>query len=376
MEVSQDHYVLYYEPWKKFITVVLRKPGKPRYDVPKAYRPIALLNTLGKVLTSIVAEQLTYYTEKYSLLPPLHFGGRPVRTTSNAIHYLVYKIKDGWRKKQVASVLFLDIKGTFPNTVNKCLIRNLERRKVPSKVILFVENMLKGRTTWLKFDDHTSEDIIIDNSIGQGDPLSMVLYQYYNADLLDIPEAPDKFAAAYVDDAILVVTAKTFQDTHNILENMMTREGGTMEWAKDHNSNFELTKLALMDFAHKSKKTVSPPLYIADTLVEPVSNAKYLRVYLDKHLDWKAQEAYAIKKGTKWAAQIRRVVRPDWGLTPRSARKMYKSVAIPRLLYRVDIWAPPTKGNSGRVQTQSNRHTVDRIASVQRQGTLAIVGGL
>ncbi|KAF8267079.1 hypothetical protein EI94DRAFT_1582591, partial [Lactarius quietus] len=42
---------LYYEPWKTFITVVLRKPGKPRYDVPKAYRPIALLNMMGKVLT-------------------------------------------------------------------------------------------------------------------------------------------------------------------------------------------------------------------------------------------------------------------------------------------------------------------------------------
>ena len=37
---------MYYAPWKEFTTVVLRKPGKPRYDTPKAYRPIALLNTL------------------------------------------------------------------------------------------------------------------------------------------------------------------------------------------------------------------------------------------------------------------------------------------------------------------------------------------
>ena len=47
---------MYYNPWKEFITVVLCKPGKPRYNTPKVYRPIALLNTLGKVLTSIVAE--------------------------------------------------------------------------------------------------------------------------------------------------------------------------------------------------------------------------------------------------------------------------------------------------------------------------------
>jgi hypothetical protein len=37
---------LFYKPWKVSTTVVLRKPGKPRYNVPKAYRPIALLNTI------------------------------------------------------------------------------------------------------------------------------------------------------------------------------------------------------------------------------------------------------------------------------------------------------------------------------------------
>jgi hypothetical protein len=89
--------------------VVLRKPGKPRYDMLKAYHPIALLNTMGKLLTAIIAELLTYYTEKHTLLPAMHFGGRPGRTTTDALHVLTYKIKDAWRKKQVVSVLFLDI---------------------------------------------------------------------------------------------------------------------------------------------------------------------------------------------------------------------------------------------------------------------------
>jgi hypothetical protein len=36
---------LFYDPWREFTTVVLRKPGKPSYLVPKAYRPIALLSS-------------------------------------------------------------------------------------------------------------------------------------------------------------------------------------------------------------------------------------------------------------------------------------------------------------------------------------------
>ena len=53
----------YYNPWKEFTTIVLRKPGKPNYETPKAYRPIALIPTMAKLLTAIVAEQLSNLVE-------------------------------------------------------------------------------------------------------------------------------------------------------------------------------------------------------------------------------------------------------------------------------------------------------------------------
>ena len=51
---------------------------------------------------------------------------------------------------------------------------------------------------------------------------------------------PSELAAVYVDDVILIVTAKTFKGVHTILADMMTREGGAMEWARQHNSKFEM----------------------------------------------------------------------------------------------------------------------------------------
>jgi hypothetical protein len=84
---------LLYKLWKCFTTVVLRKPEKPCYDIPKAYRPITLLNMMWKVLTAVVTEQLTYVTEKHSLLPENHFRGRPGHTTTDTMHLLMHKIK-------------------------------------------------------------------------------------------------------------------------------------------------------------------------------------------------------------------------------------------------------------------------------------------
>ncbi|KAJ8579809.1 hypothetical protein M405DRAFT_699477, partial [Rhizopogon salebrosus TDB-379] len=65
----------YCAPWRDFTTVVLRKPGKPDYTVAGAYRPIALLNSMCKLLTAIVADQMTYLLEHHELLPSTHFGG-------------------------------------------------------------------------------------------------------------------------------------------------------------------------------------------------------------------------------------------------------------------------------------------------------------
>jgi hypothetical protein len=119
---------VYYQPWRQFTTVVLRKPGKPDYTVTKAYRPIALLNTTCKLLTAVIADQMTYYLERHQLLPATHFGGRPGRSTTDSLHLLEETIKNAWRTKKVASVLFLDIEGAFPNAVTDRLLHNMKKR--------------------------------------------------------------------------------------------------------------------------------------------------------------------------------------------------------------------------------------------------------
>lgn len=366
---------LFYKPWKHFTTVVLRKPGKPKYNVLKAYRLIALLNTMVKVLTAILAELMMYYAEKHNLLPENHFRGRKGRAATDAVHLLVHSIKDAWHKGKVMAVLFLDIEGAFPNADNEQLARNLRKRRLPDKLVNFVADMLKDRTTVLKFDDHTSERITLNNGIGQGDPLSMALYQFYNADLLNIPTGKNESAIAYVDDAILTATADTFQQAHERLADMMTREGGAIEWTEIHNSCFEYSKLALIDFAHRSKRILRPALILPNITITPTDSAKYLGIILDKELNWREQEVYVTGKGTTWSAQIRRAVRPSWGLTPKMARKLYVGVALPRILYGIDVWFHAACKTSKDGAHQGKVAAYRKLTTIQRQGTLAITGG-
>src|SRR6266481_2171460 len=122
---------VYADRWKEIVTCVLRKPGKLRYDVPKAYRPVALVNMMEKLLSSIIVEDITHLVEKHQLLPANHFGGCPGCNMTDSLHLLVDTIKAAWRRKQVVSALFLNIEGAFPNAVTARLLHNMRKRRIP-----------------------------------------------------------------------------------------------------------------------------------------------------------------------------------------------------------------------------------------------------
>jgi hypothetical protein len=112
--------------------------------------------------------------------------------------------------------------------------------------------MLNGRSTTLKYDGHFLDPFEIDNRIEQGDLLSMVLYQYYNVDLLDIPKGKNEKALAYMDNTIMVATAENFSVAHKMLADMMCRAKGVLDWSKTYNLPLKYTKLTLIDFVYRS----------------------------------------------------------------------------------------------------------------------------
>ena len=63
--LQQGHHSHYF---RVATMIALHKPAKPDYKEPKAWHPIASLNTLGKVLEAIIAWKIHHITEHYNLL--------------------------------------------------------------------------------------------------------------------------------------------------------------------------------------------------------------------------------------------------------------------------------------------------------------------
>ncbi len=78
--------------FKKAQTIVLRKPKKSDYIDPKAYRPIALLDTMSKALKSIMTKRLSDIAETHRMLPNAQMGARRKRSVISALDLLIDQV--------------------------------------------------------------------------------------------------------------------------------------------------------------------------------------------------------------------------------------------------------------------------------------------
>ena len=347
---------------KTSTTIVLRKPTKRDYTKAKAYRPIALENTLGKILESIIATTISYLTETHNLLPEGHYGARPGRNTEDAMLNLSERIHHSWKQGEIYTALFLDVAGAFNNVHHKRLIHNLRTRKIPTSIALWIQSFLTDRTTHLQFNGATSQEISVPAGIPQGSPLSPLLYLYYNADALDVAESKekDKLAMGFVDDIVYGVSGST--DEENVEE-----LGGILEkaekWRKRHGVQFETSKYVLVHFTRNYRASTTAAITVGETVIKPSAEAKYLGVIFDNKLRYKCHIQHAVKKGTRAALALAGIANCKWGTPHNLVRRLFQSVIAPRMDYGAIIWHRPLANGSTAQSMQMKKFTtVQRIA--------------
>ncbi len=211
----------------------------------------------------------------------------------DAMHLMVHQIKAAWRQCKVAAVLFLDIEGTFPNAVTSLLIHNLRMHQIPEAYVQFIGQLLKEWWTRLKFDNFTLDWVNVDNGIVQDDPLSMILYLFYNAGIL-MDMGKGEMKIAYVDDANYFAEGSDFEEAYVKLSDMMTHAGGGQDWSKEHNSHFEMSKLTLVGFSRhrvpdpqcprKTMPMIRPDLTMCGTTTKASTTHKFLGIIFDQEL--------------------------------------------------------------------------------------------
>ena len=199
-----------HHPWSTALVVVIPKPAKPDYSLPKAYRPISLLECCGKLLEKIIAKRILHDIHHHDILPPSQFGSRDYHCAVDAALCLVHNAQAAVRAGFVASVVLFDIQGFFDNINIARIVQIFRNRGFPPSLCDWVRSFLSKRHVQLSFNGMKSDPILLDHGTPQGSPLSPILSAIYTAPLLQLINRTwaRRGLNMYVDDGAIFSNAK------------------------------------------------------------------------------------------------------------------------------------------------------------------------
>ncbi|KAF8668021.1 hypothetical protein AX14_006264 [Amanita brunnescens Koide BX004] len=161
--------------FKDSISVIIPKPKKTDYTIPKSYRPIVLLNTMGKLLTKVLANRMQYEVAAFSLLHEGQCGGVQKHTTIDAGLVLLDFINTHRERGWHTSVCAIDIAQFFPSLNHHAVSFVLAKLGFSETLVNLITSYFTSRKTSYWWDTATSPQYDFSMGTPQGDCLSPIL---------------------------------------------------------------------------------------------------------------------------------------------------------------------------------------------------------
>ena len=213
----------------------------------------------------------------------------------------------------------------------------------------------------------------------------MLYYSFYNAPLIEVASSSDEPSPGFVDDSMMLAIGDMIEECHLKLKDMMEHPGRGFEWSYTHNSPFELTKTALMNFPRSFRDHIPEQLVLDKpnddgsmtlTVTLPVQSYKYLGVLFDPKLRRSLQFTKALATATFWSSQLWQLSKSVSGLSLAGTIQLYNTVAVPRFAYGAEVWYTYLHKPSSASKTKGSVAITNKLRSVQCKVTKSITGGL
>lgn len=121
--------------------MMIPKQGKDFY-FQKNYRPISLLSFF-KAVERIIKNRLEKYTENHDIISEHQFAFQKGLETELQIIMVMETIKEGLQRKDLTSVVLLDVEETFDRVWNDGFTYKVLQLGIPRKMIHILDSYLR-----------------------------------------------------------------------------------------------------------------------------------------------------------------------------------------------------------------------------------------
>ncbi|XP_064539656.1 uncharacterized protein LOC135429319 [Drosophila montana] len=270
--------------WKLQTLVLLPKPGKPPDD-PSSYRPICLLDTLGKVLEKLICNRLQVAVDNNGGLSQSQFGFTKAKSTIDALE------------------------------------------KVETIRSYFTGRLLQYDTA----DGPTTHQVSA--GVPQGSVLGPLLWNIMYDGILRL-ELPIDTSIIGFADACLVVVGKELKDVEESCNHSIDR---VHQW---------LAAAGLELAAHKTeavlvssrKRVETAHIRVGSATIESARALKYLGVMLDTRMSFREHLEYVHKKAAESCRALSRIMLNTRG-PKQQRRRLLMTVNRAVIMYASPIWS-------------------------------------
>ena len=156
---------------------------------------------------------------------------------------------------------------------------------------------------------------LLQAGLPQGSPLSLILFLFFNADLVQYKIDANGGSVVFVDDYTAWVTGPSAEANRAGIQAIINR---ALDWERRSSTQFEGDKTSIVHFTRNKDRSSEALFTIKGDTVKLTENAKILGVVMDCELCYKQHIARTAAKGLAAALALRRLKM----LSLRTARQL------------------------------------------------------
>ena len=326
---------IYPKQFKLAEIIFIPKPTGPKSD-PKNYRPISLLNILGKVFATLLNKKLVTHLENNGIIRESQHGFRKKRSSTTLIANLYERLareKSGG-KNTLITLILRDVRKAFDKVWHKGLIYKLLQTGVETHLLRILANFLHNRQARVKVNQSLGNTFNLQAGVPQGDVLSPTLYLIM---CNDYPQPTHNnqsknFVKQYADDFTQVIISK-FNSNINWAKSEIHK--GNIEREIQRQNEFEklwkistnMDKFQLIHIGFHA----SPHITINGNIIPNTREAKLLGLEFT-YVNFFTKQVRENKKKAK--AALAKLYRFRY-LNRRLKLRLYKTLVLPLITYPI-----------------------------------------
>jgi hypothetical protein len=149
--------------------IIFKKFNKKNYFDVKTYKFIVLLNTLNKILKSIITRRINSLTKTHDMFFASQMNDRKSKNCETTLKLFIEQIHTVWnmKKDKIATFLNMNVIDVYDHVFKKRLLHNLRKRNISNWIIRWTNNFMKDKHISFSLNIATMISRLIKTNISQ-----------------------------------------------------------------------------------------------------------------------------------------------------------------------------------------------------------------